>query len=539
MPDPAKSVADIDDVLSSIRRLVAEQPGRGHEDETADSSGADDGAAANGQDKLLLTPALRVTQLDGEETGLADAAPEARDASETDRSRPKDTGAGPAASYAGPTGAPADSPEELAADDGSDLPATGRDSDVPTARDAQPQDSGMFSAATGLDLSDDPAPDALAGTRTEPSDGATKNAAESGRAVGSDGWRAEMRLYDWQTDEPRGEGMTRDPNGAMANYEPDTGDADWPDMGAHRALLEFAASRGAPSPAGHDAPDWEAAGANPSETDETSVDQPAPDAAASDAAPVFSRRTEAVSSLRVSVETPRPVRTGEVALNPFSAAAGSEVGGDDAVDWEDDAFAGIADNAEDLDPAAGVLAGRGIPEPVGTSADTGSDEGPPDLAGPEAPPPEAAAGLTSTGDRSVVAPFAEPPPGDDAPGDVAKGPDHEILDLAEPLIAPPEARIDDAKIGGAPRVWEAGLLGAGAAPAPFPEPSAAESAPPGTGYDGEASGATDLDEETLRRIVAEVVREELQGALGERITRNIRKLVRREIRLVLAADELD
>jgi hypothetical protein len=35
------------------------------------------------------------------------------------------------------------------------------------------------------------------------------------------------------------------------------------------------------------------------------------------------------------------------------------------------------------------------------------------------------------------------------------------------------------------------------------------------------------------------VREELQGALGERITRNVRKLVRREIRLVLAVDELD
>jgi hypothetical protein len=50
---------------------------------------------------------------------------------------------------------------------------------------------------------------------------------------------------------------------------------------------------------------------------------------------------------------------------------------------------------------------------------------------------------------------------------------------------------------------------------------------------------TILDEETLRRIVAEVVREELQGELGERITRNIRKLVRREIRLVLAADDLD
>jgi hypothetical protein len=50
---------------------------------------------------------------------------------------------------------------------------------------------------------------------------------------------------------------------------------------------------------------------------------------------------------------------------------------------------------------------------------------------------------------------------------------------------------------------------------------------------------TEAAEEVLRRIVAEAVREELQGALGERITRNVRKLVRREIRLVLAVDELD
>ncbi|SEM78692.1 hypothetical protein [Palleronia pelagia] len=38
-----------------------------------------------------------------------------------------------------------------------------------------------------------------------------------------------------------------------------------------------------------------------------------------------------------------------------------------------------------------------------------------------------------------------------------------------------------------------------------------------------------LDEAALRDLVAEIVREELQGALGERITRNVRKLVRREI----------
>lgn len=52
-------------------------------------------------------------------------------------------------------------------------------------------------------------------------------------------------------------------------------------------------------------------------------------------------------------------------------------------------------------------------------------------------------------------------------------------------------------------------------------------------------GFDELDEDTLREIIAEVVREELQGALGERITRNVRKMVRREIRLALAAEDLD
>ncbi|WP_071674170.1 hypothetical protein [Nioella nitratireducens] len=48
-----------------------------------------------------------------------------------------------------------------------------------------------------------------------------------------------------------------------------------------------------------------------------------------------------------------------------------------------------------------------------------------------------------------------------------------------------------------------------------------------------------VDEDTLREIIAEVVREELQGEMGVRITRNIRKLVRREIRLALSAQDLD
>ncbi|CTQ33117.1 hypothetical protein [Jannaschia rubra] len=48
-----------------------------------------------------------------------------------------------------------------------------------------------------------------------------------------------------------------------------------------------------------------------------------------------------------------------------------------------------------------------------------------------------------------------------------------------------------------------------------------------------------LDQDALRDMIAEIVRQELSGELGERITRNVRKLVRREIRLMLASDEFD
>ncbi len=55
----------------------------------------------------------------------------------------------------------------------------------------------------------------------------------------------------------------------------------------------------------------------------------------------------------------------------------------------------------------------------------------------------------------------------------------------------------------------------------------------------EDSAEAILDEEALRDLVAEIVRQELQGSLGERITRNVRKLVRREIQRALATQELD
>lgn len=54
-----------------------------------------------------------------------------------------------------------------------------------------------------------------------------------------------------------------------------------------------------------------------------------------------------------------------------------------------------------------------------------------------------------------------------------------------------------------------------------------------------ADDAPLIDEAALRDMVSEIVREELQGELGERITRNVRKLVRREIQRALTTKQFD
>ena len=48
-----------------------------------------------------------------------------------------------------------------------------------------------------------------------------------------------------------------------------------------------------------------------------------------------------------------------------------------------------------------------------------------------------------------------------------------------------------------------------------------------------------FDEDVLRELVRDMLREELAGKMGERITRNIRKLVRAEIARALASQEFE
>ena len=53
-----------------------------------------------------------------------------------------------------------------------------------------------------------------------------------------------------------------------------------------------------------------------------------------------------------------------------------------------------------------------------------------------------------------------------------------------------------------------------------------------------ASVLSGFDEKALRSLVVEIVHDELGGELGERITRNVRKMVRREINRVLTSREM-
>lgn len=90
-----------------------------------------------------------------------------------------------------------------------------------------------------------------------------------------------------------------------------------------------------------------------------------------------------------------------------------------------------------------------------------------------------------------------------------------------------------------PRVAAAlGKLSAEVAPAagraatvqPAPE---GKGAPNGHAHRG-TEGPDEISEDELRSLITRIVREELQGDLGARITRNLRKLIRTEIRRALA-----
>ncbi len=202
----------------------------------------------------------------------------------------------------------------------------------------------------------------------------------------------------------------------------------------------------------------------------------------------------------------------------------------EALPWEDH-FEEESD-AEDFEPAFEIEEAQDDPETDHGEEfheENNHDEHPQDA------DPDAAAEGQEDAEQDLHSeePAAMEEPADDHPAemvDMDEG--NNALDLSE-AAAMPETATDEPAPETDSRAAEAQ-----ATEAPQEAPMAAD-VPTDGDLDLFAADEAILDEETLRELVADIVRQELQGALGERITRNVRKLVRREIHRALASHELD
>jgi len=419
MADAAKS-DEIEDVLSSIRRLVSEH-------QPADSARTPEpreeapvvvpesqGETHAPNEKLILTPALRVTDPEDPWVPITQRAVDAVDetADETGGTS-EDDGRGPK---------PAEDDDWAAGLLDGSLDGVGSD-DPPHMPDPQLQvdqwDASGDNAVMDPDLGDDNLQVDPGGQPVGLAE-AAGNAAKDG-TPGDDGSQTEAA--DAVDEVPlsfiRSTSSVRD-------YEPEEGDNGFGASTLPAAMRDLAQSRAA---------------------------QEQPTQAAPDAAPETTERDAA----RVRVEIVKAVIAEEV----HGAADGAE---DDETETPADAT-----DAEDAAGPSDIAAEQGELD--------GRDETPSD-----------------GGQRHH---------GDDADN---------VTDF---LAAAPGERDDET-------YSETGVEDLGEGPFIFPD-----------------DGDTFVDEEALRELIAEVVREELQGEMGVRITRNIRKLVRREIRLALAAQELE
>lgn len=131
-------------------------------------------------------------------------------------------------------------------------------------------------------------------------------------------------------------------------------------------------------------------------------------------------------------------------------------------------------------------------------------------------------------------------------------PSEPTVDEAEPVLEPERAapvseeaaaaRLDVATEGeptAEADAWE------DVAASPAAAPEAAESAgdwedeAPEQNTESDSDTDAVIDEDALRELVARMVREELQGSVGERITHNVRRMVRREISRALSLQEFE
>ena len=451
MSDPVTN-KEVEDVLSSIRRLVSE-----------DKRPLQAPRSPQNAERLVLTPALRVAE-EAAQTETADSAQDAM--AEPEPQEP------PAAPRVVPSidslitdDAPLDVYGDMIPQREEDIQEASEpladDTEVPEAQsvgvldDVDTEDA-FEDVAEGFDEDDD-----TFLLKSVPDDAGedTSQQTESSPRIISDEWEEEDDLSDEMRLSLK-EAMERDD--------------------AREAGKQTAAP--APLPPSLTAmPDI----SDPPETAEDDIDQvlaeaPQPDAKPDKSAALSTKIAALETAIGKIAETWEPDDPGD------SDYAGAEP---EAMEWEDDLEAETSSSDEDIGPEVSFAHN---PHPILQEDEDHSDT---------APEVQEAATPTASAPDVLSAPLEEimsaPDPEEDT---------HPTEESAEPPIA--------------------------AAPS---EPAA-----PATASEIDLGGEEQLiDEDALRDLVSEIVRAELQGALGERITRNVRKLVRREIHRALTAQDLE
>lgn len=127
----------------------------------------------------------------------------------------------------------------------------------------------------------------------------------------------------------------------------------------------------------------------------------------------------------------------------------------------------------------------------------------------------------------------EAPTDEDLPAPEAVAEDVAADQVERPVV--PDMSASPAQGGGSHRLH---LQDAPASQQAFQSPAAVTEPEEDVSLFAEGPEAA-IDEEALRQLIAEIIRQELQGTLGERITRNVRRLVRQEIQRALSTQDLE
>ncbi len=444
MSDPVSN-AEIEDVLSSIRRLVSEEPSPLHKRRAT---------AEAAKERFVLTPALRVEEED--EASGAEA-----EAEESVPAEPENDGASAAEAETGePAPAEAEAAEVMEDDAGAAPLSEPADAAQPMAR-----------------ASDD-----------QPAD-----------RIGESRYTLEQRIAELEAAlQHSPEEWEPDGSEVDASQAPDIpGIADAPDAADDLA-----------EPISEDVSPSDPLELLPAEAGESDGAEPVADGSQEDHAEAAG--AEATGS-EAAIDAPEAAE--ESGRAPMLLQRSPEEPADDPfAAWQEDA---LEDDDNLTQPDAG---------------ETGMAEAPEAARAEDMPAPEPDADAEAEPEEPVASiPHPDFEPADDA----ALQEPAEVRSRSEEAAEPQDEDVLE------PASEPFGLEAARDAPEDDLADADAEAS------DGEAEpfGLFEepavMDEEALRDMVSQLVRDELQGVLGERITRNVRRLVRREIQRAIAMRELE